>query len=88
VLLEVPAYDFNWQTRYTFAEPKLLPKGTRVDVKMHFNNSPENESVPNPNRSVRFGGPTTDEMMLGWITFTEKEPQDDPYYKPSAIESD
>lgn len=88
VLLDVPAYDFNWQTAYRFAEPKLLPKGTRVDVTMHFDNSPENESVPNPDRAVRFGGPTTDEMMLGWITFTEKEPKEDPYHKPAAVEGD
>ena len=30
VLLDVPNYDFNWQLRYTFAEPKLMPKGTRL----------------------------------------------------------
>ena len=28
VLLDVPRYDFNWQTSYIFAEPLALPKGT------------------------------------------------------------
>jgi hypothetical protein len=30
VLLTVPSYDFNWQITYELAEPKRLPKATRV----------------------------------------------------------
>ena len=26
ILLDVPKYDFNWQLRYEFAEPRLIPK--------------------------------------------------------------
>jgi hypothetical protein len=85
-LLNVPKYDFNWQTAYRFAEPKRLPAGTRVDVTMHFDNSTANPHNPDPSKSIRFGGPTTDEMMLGWITFTEAEPKEDPYTK--VVEGD
>ncbi|MCH7960190.1 MAG: alkyl hydroperoxide reductase [Candidatus Hydrogenedentes bacterium] len=78
VLLDVPNYDFNWQTRYLFAEPKVLPAGTRVEVTMHFDNSTGNAANPNPNRPVSFGGPTTDEMMLGWMNFASTDPIPDP----------
>ena len=72
VLLDVPVYDFNWQTSYEFKEPKLLPAGTRVEVQMWFDNSADRAAFTeiNPSRTIRFGGPTTDEMDLGWITYS------------------
>ncbi len=73
-LLYVPQYDFNWQTSYEFKEPKKIPAGTRIEVTMHFNNSTSNKANPDPTKSIRFGGPTTDEMMLGWLTYTTTEP--------------
>lgn len=75
VLLDVPEYDFNWQTSYRYKERKEIPAGTRIEVMMHFDNSPENAARVNFNadRPVSFGGPTTDEMMLGWMTFADKE---------------
>ena len=63
---------------------QLLPAGTRVDVTMFFDNSVENDYVPNPDRAVRFGGPTTDEMMLGWISMTDAEPKPDPLVSPGT----
>ena len=36
---------------------------------MWFDNSKENPDNPDPSRAVRFGGPTTDEMALGWISY-------------------
>lgn len=69
-LLDVPAWDFNWQTSYEFKQPKKLPAGTRLEVSMWFDNSTGNKANPDPNKAVRFGGPTTDEMALGWLTYT------------------
>ncbi len=79
VLLDVPRYDFNWQTSYQYREPKLLPAGTRVEVLMTYDNSVENAAVPNPTIPVRFGGPTTDEMALGWLAYAyaDETPQDE-----------
>ena len=76
VLLDVPVYDFNWQTNYFYKEPKEIPAGTRIEVSMWFNNSPERGDLANidSRRAVRNGGPTTDEMMLGWIDYTETKP--------------
>ena len=76
VLLDVPEYDFNWQTQYDLAVNKLLPAGTRIEMDLHYDNSVEKaEQIGfNPNRPVHFGGPTTDEMDLAWITIAPAEP--------------
>lgn len=76
VLLDVPKYDFNWQTPYEYETPRVLPKGTRIDVVMHFDNSEANAYNPDPTKAIRFGGPTTDEMMLGWIAISEAAPKE------------
>lgn len=76
VLLDVPEYDFNWQTQYEFKEMKMLPAGTRVQMELHYDNSPEKAAAIgfNSERAVRFGGPTTDEMDLAWFTIAPVEP--------------
>lgn len=78
VLLDVPNYDYNWQIVYKYNEPKLVPAGTRIEVSMWFDNSPERAEASNLNskRAVRYGGPTTDEMMNGWIGFTHTKSKD------------
>jgi len=70
VLLEVPRYDFNWQTRYHFKELKRIPAGTRVEFTASYDNSAENAARVgfDSTRAVRYGEPTTDEMMFGFMT--------------------
>ena len=67
-LLNVPKYDFNWQLTYELAEPKVLPKGTRIDVIAHFDNSTGNLYNPDPTATVRWGDQTWEEMMIGFFT--------------------
>ncbi len=76
LLLDVPNYDFNWQTQYDYAQNRFIPAGTRIEMEFLFDNSAENaERVGfNPARSIRFGGPTTDEMDLAWITIAPAQP--------------
>lgn len=76
-LLYVPRYDFNWQIGYEYPQPKRLPAGTRLEVTMHFDNSTNNPANPDPGKAIRFGGPTTDEMMLGWMNwaYADDEPR-------------
>lgn len=69
ILLNVPKYDFSWQTAYYLKEPKLLPKGTRVVVTAYFDNSTRNKFNPDPTKVVRYGEPTYDEMMIGWMDY-------------------
>lgn len=68
VLLDVPRYDFNWQLRYLFSEPKPIPKGTLLVCTAHFDNSPGNLANPDPQKKVRWGDQTWDEMMIGYFS--------------------
>lgn len=75
-LLSVPKWDFNWQITYQLKEAKRLPKGTRIDVIAHFDNSPQNKFNPDPTKDVRWGDQTWEEMMIGfWGTIAEREKQ-------------
>jgi hypothetical protein len=74
-LLWVPQYSFNWQTIYKLKEPVVLPKGTRVVITAHFDNSERNKYNPDPAKAVRWGDPTYDEMMIGWMGYTVDAPK-------------
>lgn len=67
-LLRVPRYDFNWQTTYKLTEPARLPKGTRIQCVAHFDNSANNPYNPDPNKAVKWGDQTWEEMMIGWMS--------------------
>jgi mono/diheme cytochrome c family protein len=67
-LLSVPKYDFNWQITYELATPKLLPKGTKLEVIAHFDNSTANKFNPDPTKDVRWGDQTWEEMMIGFFS--------------------
>ena len=76
VLLHVPAFDFNWQTDYSFREPKRIPAGTRLEYEAWFDNSRANPANPDPAVAVDQGRETWDEMMLGYITYARTAPGD------------
>lgn len=67
ILLDVPNYDFNWQTAYRVARPLSLPKGAYLQCVAHFDNSENNLSNPDPTQTVRWGDQTWDEMMIGYF---------------------
>jgi hypothetical protein len=67
-LLSVPRYDFNWQLSYELAKPRLLPKGTKLEVIAHFDNSTANKFNPDPTKDVRWGDQTWEEMMIGFFS--------------------
>jgi peroxiredoxin len=68
-LLSVPHYDFGWQSNYRLTKPLHLPKGTRIECTAHFDNSAENPNNPDPNRLVRWGDQTWEEMMIGFVDY-------------------
>lgn len=68
-LLDIPRYDFNWQLIYRLAEPLTIPAGTTLKVTMTFDNSTGNPANPDPNKIVKWGPQTYDEMMLGYIAY-------------------
>jgi len=69
-LLSVPRYDFNWQMGYDVVEPVKIPKGTRMKVTAHFDNSVNNKFNPDPNQTVYYGDMTWEEMMFPFFSVT------------------
>jgi hypothetical protein len=62
-LLWIKDWDFNWQEQYTYKQPFTLPKGTRVDVAISYDNSAANPRNPsNPPQRVMWGEQSLDEM--------------------------
>ena len=62
-LLWIPDWDFAWQDRYRLKEPIVLPKGTRIDVSITYDNSVENPHQPShPPKDVWWGEGSFDEM--------------------------
>ena len=64
-ILSVPRYNFNWQLGYDTSVK--VPKGTKIRVDAHFDNSANNQFNPNPNRAVYYGEMTWEEMMSGFF---------------------
>jgi hypothetical protein len=70
-LIKVDDWNFNWQGSYDFVTPVALPKGTRLEVLAHFDNSAANPANPNtPPKDVTWGEQTTDEMCIGFLQRT------------------
>jgi peroxiredoxin len=67
VLLDVPAYDFNWQNGYELTEPKRIPAGTTMLCEAQYDNSANNWANPDPKKTVRWGDQTWEEMMIGYF---------------------
>jgi mono/diheme cytochrome c family protein len=69
-LLDIPAWDQDWQFNHVFREPRFAPGGSRVRVTATYDNSPGNPANPDPSAWVVDGPLTTDEMMslvVEWI---------------------
>ncbi len=79
-LLFVPHYSFAWQQIYRLREPVRVEKGARLIVTAHFNNSANNKWNPDPTKTIRWGEPSTAEMMDGWVEYIDAAPS-----KPSQL---
>lgn len=66
-LLNIPGYEFAWQTLFRLSQPKRLPAGTRIRITGGFDNSDSNPWNPDPLRTVLFGEQTSDEMLIGYL---------------------
>ena len=69
-ILSVPRYDFNWQLDYQLAKPIHVPKGTRMKVTAHYDNSANNKFNPDPNQTVYYGDMSWEEMMFPFFGVT------------------
>jgi len=67
-LLWIRDWDFNWQDRYVYKQPVDIPKGSKIDVTITYDNSADNPRNPcSPPRRVQFGVQSYDEM--GTVVF-------------------
>lgn len=68
-LLDVPAYDFNWQLKYILKKPKIIRPGQFIRCTAIFDNSASNLANPAPDQRVRWGPQSDDEMMIGFMEY-------------------
>ncbi len=68
-LVDVPHYEFNWQMTYSLAQPKVLPKGTKLHMTAYYDNSPNNKYNPDPTKQIYWGEQSWEEMITGFMDF-------------------
>jgi hypothetical protein len=73
-LIKIGDWDFNWQGTYEFASAVTIPKGTKIEMGAHFDNSKDNPRNPSkPPVEVHWGEQTTDEMCIGFLQLTRDD---------------
>ncbi|MEZ6087518.1 MAG: redoxin domain-containing protein [Pirellulaceae bacterium] len=86
ILVDVPAYDFNWQHSYVFAQPIDLAELASLDGTVWFDNSEGNLVNPDPSEYVSWGDQTWEEMALG--VFEVAQPLQAPVTQVAAMRDD
>ncbi len=77
VILDVPRYDFNWQTYYLFAAPLDMPAGSRIVSTAWYDNSASNRHNPDATKDVTWGDQTWEEMQYtGFLYSVPGRPRD------------
>ena len=67
-VVNIPAWDYNWQEVYELKEPLPLPKGTKLRVRATYDNSAANPNNPNsPPQTVSYGEQTTSERGFVFV---------------------
>jgi hypothetical protein len=74
-LLQIGDWDFAWQDVYYFKDFVSLPKGTRLDAEIHWDNSADNPHNPcSPPVRVTWGEESKDEMgSISLLTVAHEE---------------
>jgi len=70
IVLDVPRYDFNWQTYYMFKEPLEIPAGSKLVSSAWYDNSAGNKANPDPKVTVKWGDQTWEEMQYTGLLFS------------------
>lgn len=74
-LINIPAWDFNWQGSYYFDRYMVAPAGTVIHAVASYDNTDTNPNNPsNPPQFVSWGEGTTDEMFylpIGYVLYQE-----------------
>jgi len=76
-LLSIGDWDFAWQDRYYFKDLVALPKGTKLDTEIHWDNSAANPRNPStPPARVTWGEESKDEMGSISLILAAREEKD------------
>jgi mono/diheme cytochrome c family protein len=87
-ILWIQDWDFNWQDRYFYKSPVMLPKGTRIDVHISYDNSEDNPHNPHPSPAMRvqWGEQSFDEMGSVVIAAQALRAEDEPLLQRALAE--
>lgn len=67
-LIRIPDWDINWQAVYDYRRPVPLPKGTKIAMRITYDNSASNPRNPHhPPVRVKTGDRSEDEMGHVWL---------------------
>jgi Flp pilus assembly protein TadD len=76
-LIRIPEWDLSWQGVYHFKEPIVLPRGSVISMRFHYDNSAANVRNPNtPPKRARGGSGANDEMGNLWLQVLPTEEGD------------
>ena len=68
-LLLIKNWDLRWQNVYVYREPVFIPKGSRINAYMSFDNSKENPANPfSPPVPMKWGWGSDEEMAEIYLT--------------------
>jgi len=77
-LIWIPDWDFAWQDPYVYKDAVSLPKGTRIDATLKYDNSADNPRNPsNPPKRVWWGEESFDEMGSVGLTLVAAHTEDE-----------
>lgn len=83
ILIDIPVWDFDWQSSYWFAEPVWLNEGDIINITCVYDNSVSRDN-PEPEYIVTGEG-TNDEMCLNFVTMLPAEPGSPVPYMTGAV---
>ena len=84
-------FNFHWQLGYELEKPIHVPKGTKLIVTAHHDNSRNNPNNPDATKPVEWGDLTAQEMMVPWfgvIVDGDSNPEAIASYKQRGFESE
>jgi tetratricopeptide (TPR) repeat protein len=76
-LIWIRDWDMNWQGVYRYASPVFLPRGSRIEMRIQYDNSVDNPRNPSvPPRRVQAGNRAVDEMGHLWLQLLPGSPEE------------
>jgi len=70
VVLDIPRYDFNWQTYYFFSTPLEIAPGSKLKSVAWYDNATPNREGVDVTKAVRWGDQTWEEMQYTGFLYT------------------